>query len=225
MPDNCFCEAIRDQLVRQPANSVSGLAFVAVGLLVIMSRDRSASARGESASVNHGMQAYAILFGIAAILVGLGTVFYHASLTFLGQTADVFGMYLIATLILLYGLGRLIRLPYRVAVASYLVGNIVLLAGLIVYPELRRYAFAVLILGAIGLEITAIRRGEVLVQYRWFVAAVTVLAIGFCIWIADVTRAVCAPNSWIQGHAIWHIAGAAATWLVFRYYQTTLSNA
>ena len=45
------------------------------------------------------------LFTGALALVGLGSAFYHSSLTFVGQVFDVSGMYLIATFILLHRLG------------------------------------------------------------------------------------------------------------------------
>ena len=45
------------------------------------------------------------------------------------------------------------------------------------------------------------------------------MAVAFVIWILDFTRTVCAPASWLQGHAVWHILGAAAAWYLFRYYS------
>jgi hypothetical protein len=41
LPADCFCEAVRDQLVRQPVNALSGLSFVGVGLLVLFRRRSS----------------------------------------------------------------------------------------------------------------------------------------------------------------------------------------
>ena len=208
-PDHCFCEAIRDQVVRQPANTLSGAAFLAVALLVLRSRSGSINA------------VYARLFAGACALVGAGTMFYHASLTFVGQTVDVLGMYLVATFVVLYNVSRIRYLPPRTFAAAYIGGNTVLLAGLILIPAARRYIFAALIILAVALELTARRRiPQAIGDTKAFAAALLVLLAGFAIWTLDITRLVCAPHSWLQGHALWHLAGAASTWLVFRYLQS-----
>jgi hypothetical protein len=208
-PDHCFCEAIRDQLVRQPANTLSGAAFLGVALLVLFSRRGSINA------------VYTQVFAGACALVGIGTIFYHASLTFVGQTVDVLGMYLVATFVVLYNLSRIRLLPPRTFAATYIAGNAALLAGLIMVPLARRYIFAALILLAIALEVGARRNNPTAPgDTRAFAAALVILLGGFAIWTLDITRAVCAPQSWLQGHAVWHLAGAASTWLVFRYLQS-----
>lgn len=55
---------------------------------------------------------------------------------------------------------------------------------------------------------------------RYLAAAVLVLTAGFAAWTLDITRLVCAPASVLQGHALWHVAGAAAALLLFRYYAS-----
>ena len=79
LPDRCFCEAVQSGTVRQPANAISSSAFVVMALLVLM-RSRTPTAWR---------------FAGAALVVGVGSAFFHASLTFWGQTADVLGMYLV----------------------------------------------------------------------------------------------------------------------------------
>ena len=208
-PDGCFCEAIRDHWVRQPANAASGAAFLVVAVVVWLSRAGSVDA------------VYSRLFAFACAVVGIGTMFYHASLTFVGQTIDVLGMYLLATFIVLYNLARVRGLSPRMFAIMYVTGNVILLAGLIVIPTARRYVFAALVLMAVALEAVARRRHPASTgRAALFIAAFVILLAGFAIWVIDITRAVCAPHSWLQGHAAWHLAGALSTWLVFRYLQS-----
>jgi hypothetical protein len=213
MPDHCFCEAVRSQLIRQPANTISGLSFIIVAVLVWSSPNTFAM-----------LPVYRRLYAFAAGLIGLGTMFYHASLTFWGQTADVLGMYLIATFLVLLNVARVRRLSDAALVTIYLASNAILLGGLIVLPAARRYVFAVLIVLAVSLELLARRREPTGHETRFFTAAVAVLAIGFLIWSLDITRTWCAPTSWLQGHAVWHIAGATALWLIYRSHGVRMVN-
>jgi hypothetical protein len=205
MPDHCFCEAVRSELIRQPANTISGLSFILVAVLVLSSANTIAMPR-----------VYRRLYAFAAALIGIGTMFYHASLTFWGQTADVLGMYLIATFLVVLNLARVRRLSDAALVTIYLAGNATLLGGLIVLPAARRYVFALLVILAVFLELLARRREPTRRETRFVTAAVAVLAFGFLIWSLDITRTWCAPTSWLQGHAVWHIAGATAAWLIYR---------
>jgi hypothetical protein len=198
---------------------VTGLAFVYVAMLVFFADPSGRAPSAYSAPlISHPV--YRGLYASAALLIGIGTTFYHASLTFWGQTADVFGMYLLATFLVLYNLARSTRVSPALAARLYLVGNTLLVALLVGVPAARRWAVGVLILAALLLEVAA-RRGEaVVMRTRLFMLAVCSLALGFFVWVLDITRTLCAPYSWLQGHAVWHLAGAAAVWLVFLYYRS-----
>ena len=205
-PARCFCESIRDQLVRQPANAVSGAAFTGVAVLVLL------------APAGPLTMTFRALYAAAAALIGAATIFYHASLTFAGQTADVLGMYLIVTLVLVDQLAR--RLAWRAqrVAVTYVLGNCVLLGGLILLPQARRYVFAALVVLVIILEWRSRKSWQV--PNHYFTAAAGVLLAGFLAWALDVMRITCRPESWLQGHALWHVAGALAAWLLYRHLQT-----
>ena len=53
-----------------------------------------------------------------------------------------------------------------------------------------------------------------------FRRALTLIVVAFGIWILDITKVLCDPASPIQGHAVWHVLGAAATWFLFLYYRS-----
>ena len=63
MPDACFCEAIRDGAVRQPANTWSCLAFLAAGAMVLYRTmgDASSAARPRGASRLEARAIYGVL--------------------------------------------------------------------------------------------------------------------------------------------------------------------
>lgn len=209
LPDDCFCEALRDSLIRQPANAWSSLAFVAVALWVAarLSR-RTESPTAVFAGIDTG------LFLGALILVGMGSAFYHASLTFIGQVFDVSGMYLVATFMLLHRLGPRWNLPPALGVLGFVAANGILMAAQVTTPSLRRIVFGVLLVAALGVEWRASRAGR-----TWLAFGAGLMTLAFAIWFIDRRRLVCDPESLIQGHAVWHLLGALAAACLYRSYE------
>jgi hypothetical protein len=234
MPESCFCEAIREGPIRQPANTASGLAFVpvAAAMFITASKRRrrltgTAAAAPRTAPVTPllARAIYAGIFAAATLLTGLGTVFFHASLSFWGQTADVLGMYLIASFLVLYNAARLWPIRERLAAPLYLGVNAALLWGLVTVPEARRYVFALLILAAVGLEMVVRTRRAVNARSGYFRVALGLFALGFSVWVLDITHTLCRPAGIVQGHAVWHLCSAAALGSVFMYYLSESSTA
>jgi hypothetical protein len=148
----------------------------------------------------------------------LGTAFYHASLTFVGQTFDIMGMYLLATFIVLYNASRLTGMSPRWFVALYVLANAALVSLVVEVPSLRRYIFAVLLLTAVGIEVRAWKQGMA-GRKALIVGVITLFAMGWGIWILDITGVLCSPDGLFQGHAVWHFAGAIASGMLYVYYR------
>jgi hypothetical protein len=93
----CFCEPANPHSPNRLANTISSLGFVFSGalmflpLLQIKPPDFQLLRRD----------------GRACIIIGVGSAFYHASLTFIGQFFDVFGMFLLAVFMLVYAFERI----------------------------------------------------------------------------------------------------------------------
>lgn len=220
MPASCFCEAIQPGAIAQPANTWSGLSFTLVGLFVLglCRQDQVADTKRRCPNLMTRQRSYAVIYGLTLILIGLGTAFYHASLTLAGQFADLMGMYLFATFILLYNLARARPIRKRVFVAAYVISNLVLAGVLLEAPFLRRWIFGGLILAALWLEWR--RSTPVHADARLLYAALLSLLAGFAAWLVDYTKILCAPTSWLQGHALWHVLGAASGVWLFFYYRS-----
>ena len=200
LPHSCFCEEIRSDGIRQPANSLSSLAFVLVAAIVVFRGWRDERVK-------------ASLFALTLAFVGIGSAWYHASLSYSGQFFDVLGMYLIATLALLLSLSRTRHMTTATMVGAYAAINALLAAILWIAPVYRRWIFAGLLAGIIATEMRG--KGE----RRHMLRAIAVMGIAFVIWILDFTRTLCWPSSPIQGHALWHILGALAAWFLFLHYR------
>jgi hypothetical protein len=121
---------------------------------------------------------------------------------------------------ILYNLSRLRRMSGGAFVASYLVANVVLGAMSMQWPFLRRYIFVALALAVLVSELFVRRRCRPRMNVRYFVAALVSLALAAASWILDITRIICSPDSWFQGHAMWHVMMAAVCAFVFLYYRS-----
>ena len=210
----CFCEMPRiGSLILQPADSGSSYGFVLAGFLMIV----LARGRGWHSAMT---PLAATAFGITAILVGVGSVLLHATLTLWGQFCDVLGMYLVGSFLLVSALSRWRGIADRPAIGLYLLLCATLVAVLILMPEVRRWLFAVLLIVAIIVELGFARPRRPGVMVRFYLFGLLANAVAFGIWILDQHGTVCSPSSLIQGHAIWHLLGALAMWMSFSYFRS-----
>tara|TARA_R100001244_G_scaffold6593_34_gene8424 strand:+ start:7037 stop:7831 length:795 start_codon:yes stop_codon:yes gene_type:complete len=210
----CFCEMPRTgTLLVQPANSLSSFGYVFAGLLMIL------QARSRDWTSAFPPPAAAIL-GIAAIIVGIGSVLLHATLTLWGQFFDVLGMYLISGFFLVSALARWRDIPDRRAMVYYGLLCAVLVAILYALPEVRRWLFAVVLLAAIILELVFARPRRPQVRTGYYFAGLIANIVAFSIWNLDQRGQLCSPDSLMQGHAVWHLLGAIALWFAFLYYRS-----
>merc|ERR1712000_363416 len=112
MPDQCFCERVRDGVsIRQPANAWSNYTFVLVGLIAILDSLSKLPNNPTGRPLMGASRFYRFLFGFSVVLVGFGSLMYHASMTFVGQWFDVMGMYFIVVFSILYNILLLVAKP------------------------------------------------------------------------------------------------------------------
>lgn len=215
MPDNCFCEQVRfGDTIRQPANTWSSMLFTLIGIL-IAGHGLTQLSEGQKLS-----RLFALILSFALIFIGVGSAFYHASMTFWGQFADVGSMYLLVSFMLIYAWLRLFQLQVNLSAVLYVVINIALFTLLYFFPETRRSAFAIVLLLGIGFELYyAVFRKPVLKRY-WFNYGLLLFAIAYAIWTVDNNRMICVAESLFQGHAIWHIFGALSSGMLYLYYAS-----
>ena len=210
----CFCEFPRiGSLILQPADSFSSYGYVFAGTLMIV------LTRGDHWRSGFGRNA-AAFFGITAIIVGLGSVLLHATLSLWGQFFDVTGMYFTGGFMLVCALTRWRRLSEKQAITLYAALLAVLLALLYLVPEVRRWLFAAVLIAAIIAEMGFARPLRAGVKTRFYVTGIATKALAFTIWNLDQRGIVCAPHSLLQGHAAWHLLGATALFLTFLYYRS-----
>src|SRR6185369_7392403 len=93
-----FCEAARDWVVKQPANTFSNVGFVIAGLLIAW------HAGGRPNLGGHRYLATAI--ACLVVLLGPGSAAMHATQSSVGGDLDMLSMYLVASFALGYAVMR-----------------------------------------------------------------------------------------------------------------------
>lgn len=228
---DCYCEPVTDGFVAQPLAAYSNLGFMAVGLWILTAPRRRSTcppersewgaeplANREPAAGNllRAHPVYAGLFAVTALGTGLGSFFYHASLTRLGEWFDLVGLYLFTSGVLVYALARLTRraAPGRWA-AVYAGVNVLGAAQMLWARDWQQIVFGALAAGALAAEALVLIWRRPRIQKRYLAAALLSLAAGAALWVTP-----CAAQLPFPPHAGWHVLAAAAQAGLFAYYRS-----
>jgi hypothetical protein len=199
--------------VVNPADTWSNVAFIALGLLMVV------AARAERSDTLG-------LFGPASILVGLFSLLYHASYTYFFQFFDFVGMFVFCFAVITANALRLGWIGAARKVHFYVVSVVTFSLLVPIVSETSvpiQILVALLIAVILGQEAAAAwrrRPSDPPTRRVFFFVALALMTGAGVASLADVTRTWCQPtNHWIQGHALWHVLSAAALYSLFRFYQ------
>jgi hypothetical protein len=223
-----FCETLRPGLVKQPVNTFSNAGFVLVSLLVGWRalRDQAALRAGARLPGNRmtATTFYPAFYAGVAAFLGPGSAALHATTTHWGGRVDVFSMYLWIVWVCVFAWIRLRDGSRSDFLRLYLPAMVVLgvlhFAGWI--PVSSDYLFGsfVVLLAALELALR-LRRPELRADLRSVAGATALFLLAFAIWIPSRTGGpLCAPDSFVQGHALWHLLCAGSVWLLYSYLRS-----
>jgi hypothetical protein len=202
-----FCEELLCGSIRQPANSFSNIGFVICGFLILW-RERS-----RSWSPYH-------LMGVAAVLIGVTSGIYHASMTFFWQFFDVSSMFMLILLALSFNLVRVGWIKASQFTLTYVATLVLSMAlMLLIKGKSGEYIFGVEAALVTGIEYLIYKQGQ-RPLYGSLLRALGSFLTAFLIWNGDVHGWWCDPtNHYIQGHAAWHLLCALAIWFLYGFYK------
>lgn len=226
-----FCELNRfGELVVQPSNTWSNLAYLLVGVTCISIgvRDHKYDGRLQVGNLLAQRPAFSFLIGFSAIVLFIGSFMYHASLTWFFQKLDQNGIYFIIISLFAYNFYKIkptviIKGEERSTHPIFLLGAIatMVLFFTVVWRINIMYLFPSLIISFFALNIINnkvfrdIRKPHTKILRA---GGVSLLLASF-VWIMDVTDVWCIPTSILQGHALWHILTASAILIIYLYYR------
>ena len=202
-----FCEASLCAWIREPANTWSNAGFLIAAAVVywMATKPRWSHLR----MVAH-----------ISLITGVGSAFFHATETVLGEGGDYFGMYMGSAFMLCVCFRRWTGAGARASQFFFWSYFAALFAAYLLFREHARLVF--MITGGICslLDVSlAIRDRKVLV-WRWLFLMWALFTAAFWMWNLDVSGQWCHPdNHLFNGHAAWHLLNAAAFLASVRYYE------
>jgi hypothetical protein len=203
-----FCEASLCAWIRQPGNTWSNIGFLVVAALIW---------RATAPAEDRHLRPMAWM----VLAIGLGSAFFHASETRVGEWLDYGGMYLGSSYMTAVVLHRLFAPPRAVRTAVFWVLFGLGMSTLLLEGPIVRHAFmASNLFCPTGELLLALRRSTRARSYRWFWAAYAAMTPAFVLWLLDEQRVLCDPeNHLLSGHAAWHLLSALMYGASFLYYR------
>lgn len=220
-----YCELNRtEHFFHQRMNTYSNLAYFFLGMIVIgvANFDRkNLSASGLNVLQQFPPLSYFV--GACLVYLAMGSAFFHASMTWVGQRVDMNGTYSVCLALIGIAVCRRYTATFSVWRNRWF-----LLSGLVVsvviFIELHLRIKSIVLLPFLILIILVLT----VLNYRsnkiGFRLSIAVLGALFMI-VADILRTLdvkkigCDPTSFYQGHTLWHFFTAMSVFFLYWFYR------
>jgi hypothetical protein len=204
------CEEIGDGILQQPVNALSSGAYTVFGLWLIW---RALRQSGSDKPVE-------IFYGLALAGVGVGSIAFHGPVPPGARLLHDLTIAAVLAVIAARNLGVLAKWGRKRVMGSALATIVVVGAVMALAPDLGNALTGVVGVAAVVTEVIVYRAGHRRFSRRLarlLSAIVLLLAFAGIINVLGRTGGpICDPDSYFQGHAVWHLLTAAA-FMVYGY--------
>jgi hypothetical protein len=240
--NSCYCEPFNVQEVvkneggvRQPFNTFSNFYVLGTGsvLTFLLWRQRRKREDSNDPEVRHPTKDknrfrignfYPITYCLVLIFLGLGSMFFHASITHFGGTFDNMSMYPLTNFLIFYTIVRLTGKD-MIFYIGFPVATLLCLIPAVLAAHLSSLIillFSVTTYAVLELLVT-VYKPEVRIEKRfmwlWF-AAIGSFAVAVLFWaFSDTGGALCVPAHNFQYHGVWHWFSGAMAMLLYFYWK------
>lgn len=211
---HCYCERPIGGPIEQVSNSFSNFAYIIIGSVLAF-----LPIEPKSGNLYTQYRSFRWTFAMSVFVTGIGSFFYHTSLTEVGRFCDWLGMFLVASFILSYSVSRFFDLgpaAFRSLYFPLTAGILIVMETTWIYEYRTALFVGEFVLGvAISFAASSKRKSEF--ESRYLAMSLVCFFTGFGVWLLDRLDVVCWPDSVVQGHAIWHILTAVALFFAHFY--------
>ncbi|PZR18429.1 MAG: hypothetical protein DI536_00675 [Archangium gephyra] len=210
LPNVKWCEETLCGVIAEPANTWSNLAYLVVAafLFFYTRKDSSRTLR---------------FWAPVAFWVGITSGIYHASVTFVMQVLDFWGMYFFFGLVLLLNLLRLGVVKADTFFRTLYISIFSLTAFTVLVARLHlpiQGIVVIMIAATLLTEMLASRRSATPVNHKWLAGCLLFIGVAIGFSGSDASGLRCDPHDHVfQGHAIWHVLGSIAIVLAHFHYR------
>jgi Ceramidase len=202
------CEHIGEGLLGQPVNTLSSLAYIFVGAVLLR---RAVAARSTALAV----------YATTVAAVGVGSVAFHGPMPSWGRFVHDLSIASVLAFVIGYDIAIVRGVGLRSALAGFGILLGACAAVLVVWPDSSNALDSVLVSGAVISEIAIARspkrvpaRHGLVRQPAVWILGGAVLAVGAALNSLGRTDApLCDPDSLVQLHGVWHVLTAAVLWV------------
>lgn len=200
------CEHIGRGLLAQPANTLSSLAYVLAGTLLLW---RAFAGRSQP-------RVACFVYAMAVIGVGVGSVAFHGPMPAWARFAHDLSIAAVLAFVIGYdvALARGSAVERGLVISGGLAGACALV--LAVSPDAANGLDVLLVVGALAAEVVASRSpvGRATGDAHIWIVGTAVLTIGAVLnGLGRTDGPLCNADSPVQMHAVWHLATAVVLWL------------
>jgi hypothetical protein len=194
LPDHCNCEPIRDSWITQPATFWTSFAYFIAALLAW----RSSPVKNAETRV----------WFWCVFLVGLASLFTHASMSEFAISLDMAGISILLVCLPLHRRLSAYRGREEGALRYLLIIGAILAIALYNRPSVVTVGTCVLSFLYGFFEILR-QNGRRMIRPQ-MLAALFWITTGFALFIADDLRWYCPSNDLLKGHTLWHLCSAVS---------------
>lgn len=205
-PTITYCEIARDVFVRRPWYALSNIAFFIAAYRIY---------RSEASTL-------ARQFAGTVLVVGVLSLMYDITYTYISQLFDLAGMLVFINLLLFLNIRAL---KPRSKPLMSLVGLFMISMSCIVWfgAISGNIIFGLYVLAVVATEIRLLSLGLHRHGRQWWLA-LGIFAVGFGAWLFDAAKIVCFDVGLFNGRSLFHFAAAGVMYMMFQFYRKQTSS-
>jgi hypothetical protein len=197
-PSQCTCEGYYDGWIVQPSATITSIPCIILGIWILHKIKKS--------------NPKLFLFGVSICILGISSILAHGTFTSLAFQFDFFSIILCSSYLLLY----FAELNFnRWWIFKWITLTSIVYLVVYNFEPIRVYSCILYFLLVFLFWIKWYRR--YLHNGYWFILSYSSLILSLILFFLDETKIWCSnPDSWIQGHSIWHLGATFGIWAIYK---------